>query len=688
LISKDQYFAAAEAEELASDLEGKIDRWETHGKHVGLYNKLNLSYQTYYGNHFKGVSADGSAIPSTGQRGELKLVAVNHYRNLLRHILIMTTSQRPSWDAKAVNSDPGSLGQAKLGNAILETYIREKRLGKYLKKAAEAALGLGTGCLKVTWDPSAGRAYGRMTVKDDNGEPVLDADGKPETKVQHEGDIATSFHGPEDVYYDPSIEDWEQLTSVTVRCFKNKHDLAARYPALRDKILAFPNRHELKRRIGFNFQSIEESDMVEVFEFYHKKTDALPNGRYTLFGRGGVVLFDGAYPYKKRLPVFRIVPGEIIGTVEGYTEGFDLLAIQEAINTLTSTIFTNQSAHGVQSVLVPNGANLTAQQIGNGMVALKYDPKAGKPEPMQLTATPKEIFEFLTMLERFAETISGVNSVARGNPESSLKSGVALGLVQSMALQYASGFQESWVELLEEVGTFILCDLLQEFAATERVVAMAGKNNQSYIRSFKGSDLVQIDRVTVEVGNPLNRTTGGRVQTAENLLQHGLIKTPQEYLTVLNTGQIEPLYKATENELALIHQENDDLLEGKPARALVGDAHLLHMQEHRSVYSDPELRRRSVMGDQKAKQIIQQALAHVQEHAALYQGQDPIFAMIAGEPPAPMPPMPPGPPMGPPPVGPVEPPVDPGSDFPPPPGPAPQPTPGALPGAPGTPPVI
>ena len=51
------------------------------------------------------------------------------------------------------------------------------------------------------------------------------------------------------------------------------------------------------------------------------------------------------------------------------------------------------------------------------------------------------------------ETLSGVNSVARGNPEASLQSGTALAMVQSQALQFMSGLQQSYIQLIEDVGT-------------------------------------------------------------------------------------------------------------------------------------------------------------------------------------------------------------------------------------------
>jgi hypothetical protein len=119
----------------------------------------------------------------------------------------------------------------------------------------------------------------------------------------------------------------------------------------------------------------------------------------------------------------------------GYTVSFDMLPIQKAIDGLASTIQTNQEAFGVQNVLVPRGSNLDVEELVGGLNIVQYDPKMGKPEPMNLTATPVEIFNRYKELINEMESISGINSVVRGNPEASLKSGAALALVASQAIR-------------------------------------------------------------------------------------------------------------------------------------------------------------------------------------------------------------------------------------------------------------
>ena len=159
-----------------------------------------------------------------------------------------------------------------------------------------------------------------------------------------------------------------------------------------------------------------------------------------------------------------------------------------------SAVLTNQSAFAVQSVAIPRGADISVDQISEGMSVIEYNEQAGKPEPLQLTGSSPETFRFIEMLERASETISGVNSVARGNPDKNLQSGNALALVQSMSLQFMSGLSQSYVKMIEDVGTGLI-NMLKDFAAAPRVAMIVGKSNRSYMKEFKGEDLNNVNRV-------------------------------------------------------------------------------------------------------------------------------------------------------------------------------------------------
>lgn len=637
--------------------------WVTNLGRYGLKDRWRRSYQLYFGKHFdsRAGSGQGSAILRTGAQGEIAAFAINHYRNLIKHTLALTCNQKPSFDVRAINTDVASLQEAKLGNQIIESDWKFKHLGYLMKQAAERAQVFGRGNVFSFWNTSKGKPYGVQDAHDEEGQPILDENGEPKQKIVYEGDVDDRNLSVYDLFTDPGVEDWNQIEWGDARVYENKYNLAARYLQQSEKIRALPTKSEetdlykAQQFAGFD----AETDQTAVYYFFHKRTHALPNGRLIIYCNQDVILFDGAAPppYDDILPFFRIVPGEVFGTTEGWSDAFDLQGIQEAINILTSISFTNLQANGIQKLWVPEGASISSSTLSKGLAIIRSAPGM-KPEPLQLTANPGDIYKALDFLVKSSETVSGINSVARGDPEHSLKSGIALAYVQAMAAQYTSAFQESWAKLNEEVATFRL-KLYQEYASTERKALLAGKRGRGYIPSFSKSSISKIDRVVVDIGNPLTKTLGGRIEVADNLLEKGQFKTPQDYLLFIETGQIDVLMDDAYDQEANVMQENEFLMEGKPVHAIVGDKHLLHMQKHLALIANPEVRLNSG--------ITQGVLAHVQRHMQLWKGQDPAFAAVSGEPPAPQPAPPPPPPGAPGPGGPP----GPGSPNPggPPPGP-------------------
>jgi hypothetical protein len=367
----------------------------------------------------------------------------------------------------------------------------------------------------------------------------------------------------------------------------------------------------------------DKSDDVPMYEFYHKKSEALPDGRYLLFLSTDVVLMDMPMPYR-RLPVYRITPAEVMGTPFGYTTMFDLLPLQDAINSLYSTILTNQHAFGVQNIYVPRGADIQLKALEGGLNIIEGNTGAGKPEPMNFTNTPAEVFKFIEMLEKKMETISGMNSVVRGDPEASIKSGSAMALVQSMALQFISGLQTQYVFAVEDIGMGII-EMLRDFASVPRVALIAGESNYSYVRQeFVGDDLSSIDRVIVDIGNPIAVTTAGKMQMASELLQYGIIKTPEDYFTVLNAGQFQSFTEDPQRQNNLVKKENEKMLREERVRALATDAHMYHIRKHKSLLDDPDMR-------DPNNPAVKLVLEHILEHVDMLRTTDPALLSVIQE---------------------------------------------------------
>lgn len=602
---KTTYFAARESEATASALLSKAESFFNNLNSNSYTDKLERMWRFYHGAYQESTSGSTHAITFAGEQGELVQLPVNHFRNLAQHIYVMITSNRPVMEARAANTDYKSEAQTYLANGILDYYMREKHLEDALKRACEMSIVMGSGFVKMEWNATAGEVH----------------DVDPETdELVREGEIEFSTLSPFDVIVDGTKDSWDN-DWIMCRTFKNRFDLIAKYPELEDALQGIPSKNE-DSSYRYSMMSNDQTDDIPVYEFYHKKTEALINGRYMLFCDSDTVLLDMDLPYRD-IPIFRIAPGEILGTPYGYSPMFDIYPIQEGINSLYSTIMTNQNASGVQNFFVPRGSDLSVSSLEGGLNIVEGN---SKPESLNMTETPAEIFKFLDALIQSAETISGVNSVARGNPEASLKSGTALALVQSMSLQFVSGLQQSYVKLIEDCGTSLI-NILKDFADTPKIVALVGKHNRSYLKEFTGDQISDVNRVIVDVGNPLGRSIAGRVQMAEQLLQMQAIKSPEQYFQVLNTGRLDSMFEGEMDELFNVKHENEMLMEGGSPLVAPTDRHRLHISEHKSVISNPELR-------QDAR-LVALVMDHIQGHMDALRNTDPDLLQLIGEQPLP-----------------------------------------------------
>ena len=602
-MHENKYFASLPREDIASELHQRVTNFYEEIERNGRLALWRKAHRYYYALNESGAH-EASRIRRGGESDQLSILKANHYRNLLQHLHVLVTQQRPSFDCRAINTDTKSQIQTILGKNILEYYWREKRLDVDARQSGEVAILYGEAYLEVEYDTEQG----------DEVAADMDAD-----KILKTGDIVSRVYEPINVIRtvrsDKERQDWYIL-----RRWVNRYDWAARFPDNAEFILNYSESDNTSIHY-YDFQlqgSADSADLIPVYIFYHDKTPACPMGRRAVF-MGPDICLEYDTLTTPVLPVFPMIPSRQHGTSFGYTVAFDLLCVQEAIDLLYSTILSNQAAFGVQNIWMKPGSMLMPTQLAGGLNILE---STEKPEAINLTNTPPEIFNFLQSIEKLSEVLSGINSVARGQPEASLKSGAALALVASQAVQFSNGLQAAYARLLEDTGTAIL-RTLQTRATLPRAAVIAGKNNKSYMKDFTGDDIKSINRVIVDLGNPVSRTIAGRIQMAQDLLQAQVIKKPEQYIQVIETGSIEPMIDQQLQSQILIDQENEALREGRPVQALVCDKHKEHIEAHCSVIGTPE--------ERSDPELVARVLAHLQEHVDQLSTGNPALLNLLGQ---------------------------------------------------------
>jgi len=219
----EEYFANKLPDELVPVLKRKCSDWFNIITQNNYLEKIKRSWMAYHGAYF---DSDGHTIIFGGEQGELVNLAINHYRNLAQHILVMVTANRPAFQARATNTDSKSATQVNLANNLLDYYMREKRLERYLKNAVEIAIVMGAGYIKMDWNATTGQIYDYIQINENESSEDKESENKLNEDKGipiYEGDVVFTNLNPFDVVFDSTKESVDDNDWVICRTFKNKY---------------------------------------------------------------------------------------------------------------------------------------------------------------------------------------------------------------------------------------------------------------------------------------------------------------------------------------------------------------------------------------------------------------------------------------------------------------------------------
>lgn len=605
----EKYLFQKSGEELCTELAKKVGTFQDFALRSGLCHVWNKNRAFYEGRVF-GNSITNDII-DTGSVGEQKAMSFHHFRNIIRHQLNGISSKEPAYEVSSINADLDSRRSSRLGDDLVVYYYKTKRAKKYMARTLEKALVYGEGYITCEFDPSLGRV---ITV-DEKG------------RLMREGDFRFASRSPFDTYYDYTKECFEDWEWAQWRYKRNRYDLAALFPAKKDQILGLDCSISKDGYSDFLRDSDYEemSNDVYVYATYHKATNALPSGKYVLWAgdkEEALCLYEGDNPYREDLPIFQVSPAHYMETSFGFTEANILRPAQMALTLAVSAMLTNMEAGKLMNIWTNKGSDMSVEEIAEGMNLLQSD---AKPEVLDFYRENPGLVNMLGLCINTMETLSGQNSVIRGNVKDTpnLKSGVALATVINQAQEYSQALEQSYFEVFEDLFTFLL-KTLKNVANEERLFEIAGRGRRSSVLSFTKKDLEGFSRVIIHRVNPISKTPAGQIEIAMELLKLGQI-TPEQFFEVMDTGKLEVATQSDERLLDYIQAVKERLLEGGTVTPVPGINHRLFIQEIQSLLYDLDL-----TTNPEKTQIVENIITLVNAHMELVRNGDEISALIFG----------------------------------------------------------
>ena len=605
--SSTHYWMTEDAEDVAARLQSLHGTWSVWGSNPVAQAWVRHSIQ-YYSAVIDPSSWDSSLI-FEGEQGELVRMSIPQARSLIRQLVTLITKQKLSFRAIAETMGTDVVNEMRLGNALADHIVDDQRLDNKGELMCEQSFVYGMSFLKACWRSDKGEIY---TVDPDD------------SSIMTNGDLEIQNYSVFDVFFDYATEQFYDLDWCEFRTIKNKWSLIAQFPDKADAIRKLEPAANYRGFYSASYTTYAQDDTVYVYEVYHKPTPAMPKGRLIVYAGEDVILFDGPNPYGC-IPAVCMKPESIHGLGMGFGYPFlsNLLPAQEMLDHSFSAIATNQSAFAVQNVITPRGSNINVEEIG-GMNWISYTPQnssgGGKPEALQLTQSSPESFKFIDVLLQHMTQLSNINSALRGEPPPGVTSGAAIATLTTNAIEFISSAARSYKESMEDIVTMGI-KTYKQFAKTDRVINIVGKNHQNYAKKFVGDDLKTIKKVKITQVNPLLQTLSGRMDVAEKLMSNGLVTNLREYIAILDGEPLERIKDVEQSENDLIAAENEDMMEGQQVQVLATDDHASHIREHHALLNNPDMRRNS--------KITGLVLEHIMKHYEVLKATDPgLLALV------------------------------------------------------------
>ena len=601
-------WCAKPADEFAAAAEERFDSHVKRYDRSGVGEAVYRSYRMFHGQDPEGFGGLTTRPVMMGEQGEFVFTQVNHYRNNILHQKALVSSERPAFAVHVSTNSVQAMEQVSIADSILQYALDNRGIGSRMDQGVERALVESIAWIALDWDASHGET----------------------------GDVTAATLGVFDVAYQHS-EAMEDMEWAVARRLAPKWKLAAEAARSGDFELAVEIAESSSDKDDAGTVDADpvhetldgsdsEEEMVYVFHVYYKPCPQIPEGRYARFLRGGVILEDGPFPFRE-IPLYPICPSTFLGTQIPYSTSWDLMALQTLENAAISALYSRVDAFGL-----PNIAVGQATEIGlndNGLSIWRVGPGESAPAQIDMLNDNPMVTKAIEMAEQLQNKISGINTVNRGQPSPDVTSGSQAALYEAQSVKFHSALERAFMYAMERVGTGII-KLYQAFADVPMLISISGaESGEMIVKEFTGSSLDSINNVSVKRTNPITRTQGFKVDTANALLVNGHINK-REYMTVAKTGNLDILMDPDVTYTAQLKEENDKMLRGEPVKAAQLENPLAHMTYHLQAFNS-----RTREASPEAAKVIHE---HIMQHMDVWMkasAEAPVLLALWGIPPAP-----------------------------------------------------
>lgn len=426
----------------------------------------------------------------------------------LRFIHAQMSANPPSVVMRPTSSDQDDRRKADASDRISRYAIRQYKVPEKIDLMSLQTLMYGTGVIKSVWDSGKGDI---MEVDEESGTVLL------------EGDISISTPHIWNIFLDPDATCSDEVKWVLERIYMDYEEACSRWPSkaeLLKKCMVTRGGTYAGDSSRTSQLAQEKYNCVELLEYWET---GLPTngylGRYTIttlegdeiepvrpnphrFTRAGAIsklgkdekLSDAArevltnkLPQIAKLPYHILTDVDVPNKVWGKSFIDYISPLQQTLNQLDTATIDNVQAHGVARLILPEGAELSDDAMGNSPWDITKITGTQPPFFMEVPELMPEMSGMRQYLMKGIDDMSGVNEAMFGQ-QSREQSGASMQYATNQGNMIRRRLFNKYVLVVESLYKDIL-NLVRKHWTVPRTIHVLGKEKALEAIDIKGMDI-------------------------------------------------------------------------------------------------------------------------------------------------------------------------------------------------------
>lgn len=517
----------------------------------------------------------------------------NHCYDFVEHHVSKATRYKPAVAIFPTSSDPEDKDNAKTSKDVLDHIWYVNSYDAHLQNWVRYCKIFGEAFMKVDYDFNKGDIHPdwlklntggqRIPLMNDRNEPVLGQDGQQLyiSKAVKTGEVKYSVKAPWHYFEQPCTNRDDIEWCIEWDCVDVDY-LRAKYPNKADEIRSDGNL-QMFNDVAFDYGRF--GNEVIVYKLYHDKSEFLEGGRHIIFTRTCVLEnVDLPFSHGKR-PYVKIHDLDVPDCIRGMSFFQQIFPINHQINSCASLIYKMLVLLSHPKIAMPEGA-CEMTQLVNEATVLTHAPGM-PPSLMHMNPPIGEPMQYMDMLTRIMEKLSGTFEMSRGQAPSGVRAAKALRALEEQEDKRSYGFITKFNNLgMVESAKMALSVAGDNYDDSDgRFARVLSKDNEFKIVKFKAANLSKPYDIRIENTTALSQSPSARIEELNEMAQiqfpPNSVVSKEQYINLVGLSASEEFKDIVTRAVKCAESENQDILSGATVAPPTEDEDLIvHWKVH------------------------------------------------------------------------------------------------------------